>query len=589
MCVLLELREAEVGRAAAGERGQLYSKQVASGSSATLEGDRRSDRHIFIDEQGGVWTKVGPLMGGVQGRGCCQRWSHSVVRCQLVAAVAPVATVCLSLSPMVLLVLLLLALPQTLDSAQLVPKARVQHHERRVELAALTIAPNEASSAANQNRDSPLRLADRIPHSNHQDNDNNNDDDDDDDKQEKLAINDQDGKDTDWFIDNKRQTMGVERRASELAITKAAPASSGAQLEANGSGSSKASSLRRLHGGREPGEPLRDQKGWRSARVRRFADPPSDGANGVPASGEREANRRLACDRLSLFWNSFKGSYPWLAGHLYSLAAAPGSGNQFLLRLSQPSKSIGRLLDEADRLLHDQLAASRADPGKGAESQLRPSSWISRVVTNPVYARLVQYFQNQRQSNKQQQQRPLGRDESGLNRSRVGQQEPVQLSRLEDKDKHVYGRVVHFPHDLAGSESSSSSSIGNTLDKLRQLQQNLDQASSGDTDGGKPNGDSELETNKIRTAPNKDPGKLTSIGAIKPPLGAKTKQNIWHFLSPPLLCQKISLRDGAKEVCLWACFVAAKPKRRRARQGSNRLTEKNWRQLGRDTGAGKRG
>lgn len=197
-----------------------------------------------------------------------------------------------------------------------------------------------------------------------------------------------------------------------------------------------------------------------------------------------------ACERFLTFWNQFRDVYPSLATHLVSLSDLNVVGGFKLVAGGKLSwqlvkQNIARHLEEAERLAQlsplngsisikpFQAITDAAFTSTTSASLLQPAQdhsragWLSRVTTNPFYAKLVQYIQQQQQ---QQQQHSKLRAHHQSQASRERTFEQVATNRQEAPDSHVYGRVVHFPHELNGG-SNSAQATSKTLDKLRQLNQ----------------------------------------------------------------------------------------------------------------------
>lgn len=227
--------------------------------------------------------------------------------------------------------------------------------------------------------------------------------------------------------------------------------------------------------------------------------------------GELDAPKDGAdCRRLAALWLFLQTSYPNLSSHLIEWAgqAAEGASDEqhLLASSSQPARTVGHLLAEAERLMAA-VQGGRPATSKPSlhhirqHSQPQPS-WLARVSSNPTYARLVQHLRTRQRANhnnQHHQQRPSaaslsagleGVEESALDadatlagsraaipteddeQMAVGTSQPHQTHHEQEHEQRdhsaAYGRVFHYPHELAnGAENSHG--MARTLDKLRLL------------------------------------------------------------------------------------------------------------------------
>lgn len=259
--------------------------------------------------------------------------------------------------------------------------------------------------------------------------------------------------------------------------------------------------------------PRQSHRAGQSSSTERLIKRLSDFQAGTDVAGRQSSKLAATCERILGFWAQFGDAYPSLAAHLTTL----GDFNAFKLgpkvNLQFAKQSIARHLEEAERLAEQSTQSDNSTSSNqvlDSEALLARSSntspanygskqsWLSRVVANPFYAKLVQYIQRA----KQQQQ---------LNKPR--QDSLSQAEREEESDLHVYGRVVHYPHELDGGSGSGLDQTSRTLDKLRQLNQEARQlqqqqqqmpmaneiespASNAHSEPGKH--DQDIESNKIQ-------------------------------------------------------------------------------------------
>lgn len=173
------------------------------------------------------------------------------------------------------------------------------------------------------------------------------------------------------------------------------------------------------------------------------------------------------CRKLSALWIFLQATYPALSRHLLDWATSAGgqqSDERFLwAKSSQLARSMGRLLDELERLVELQQDPQLA-PAAG-----RQATWLARVSSSPAYAKLVQHLR----AKQQQQQRQAER----------GASKPVERSKPPSAGagsssspvpagtglQHVYGTVIRYPHEVANIDNSPG--MVRTLEKLHLLDQ----------------------------------------------------------------------------------------------------------------------
>lgn len=177
-----------------------------------------------------------------------------------------------------------------------------------------------------------------------------------------------------------------------------------------------------------------------------------------------QQQQQQQCHTLTNLWQYLKTQYPALATQLLHWADRRPDVESASLAPTAPASTLkqqqqlGRLLEEADRQLQQQQQTETPQPGR----QL--AAWLSRVNSNPNYARLIAHLRAKQLEQQQQQQQQSGG--SG--------------------GQHVsYGRVAYYPHELTGSggrqhqsmsddESDTHQGLGglqsaHTLDKLHLL------------------------------------------------------------------------------------------------------------------------
>lgn len=241
---------------------------------------------------------------------------------------------------------------------------------------------------------------------------------------------------------------------------------------------------------------------WQPARYRRLDDSSTtlhvnDQATNLESSSSplsSSENLTGECNRILKFWASFKFSYPSLAAHLikvHSTEDAPQNvANQFSFKMAQLIKSIARLLNEAEL-----LARSSA-----TKNNKQTNPWLSRVLANPMYAKIVSQFTskhfpttNQQFVAKLQQQQLKANNELINNHMIEANQQEQQ--KWNNSDGYVYGRVIHYPHELSANDGSSSAK---TLQKLRELSNSRKLITGDSSRSGESQPDREFESNKIQ-------------------------------------------------------------------------------------------
>lgn len=214
------------------------------------------------------------------------------------------------------------------------------------------------------------------------------------------------------------------------------------------------------------------------------------------------------CKKLIVFWTFLQSSYPSLANHLFSLSMEQsdgGNAQQLISKLAQNSKAIMRLLEQADKLL--QIRAAQQEGSPRSPLATAASKWISKVVSNPTYSKLLNRLNQQQRLFSERmlanQQAPIVSGAATTIAPSPTQTMTASLSA--DNENNVYGRIVHYPQDLDRSAGASSNlNDGNVLDKLHQLNHFV-RASEDSTS------DDHYEDNKI---PQVSSGKFGLLGQL---------------------------------------------------------------------------
>ena len=206
------------------------------------------------------------------------------------------------------------------------------------------------------------------------------------------------------------------------------------------------------------------------------------------AGGQIGARPKPDCAKLELFHTYLSSSYPNLSRHLFEWATQASGGLQsdarFLFaRTSHIATIIGRLLSEADQLL-----SSNQQQEQPKQSNNLQSAWLSRVSSNPTYAKLIQHLRRKQlaeaYSNK------TGNKSDDLRQQQRQSSQNVALEAAAGSG-HVFGRVAHYPRELDSSQSGSAfGAARSVLDKLHTLRARV----------GEQAGDSP-ESNKILREP----------------------------------------------------------------------------------------
>lgn len=172
---------------------------------------------------------------------------------------------------------------------------------------------------------------------------------------------------------------------------------------------------------------------------------------------------------LSELWLKMRQRYPSLTQHLLTELRQRIEPNNL------KHKAVLRALDDAESVAGNKLLERAANSNAAAQSP-----WMSRVIANPVYARIMKHFQRMRQIT------PTSSTSTSSSTGRANHQEakytqpsrPLQTlaaTQSAGAGRHVYGTLAHYPHEIAQSGGGSTSRTLEKLHALKQEQAKLEQ------------------------------------------------------------------------------------------------------------------
>lgn len=260
---------------------------------------------------------------------------------------------------------------------------------------------------------------------------------------------------------------------------------------------------------------------------------------------EQDSDKERACRQIDSLWQYLRSMYPTLARHLFewsqighqrqTTAATSTAASDYEWRRpyyvakSLPAaRAVGHLLDEAERVLRNDVVGTEAirhllavmSPVSSSvkqqpmsQSASTSSAWLARVYQqSPAYAQIIQRLR----ANNQEQQAPPPSPVADSSAAAAFADSNNNVNGLsaptadgQQQQQHGYGRVAHYPHELAGG--SGGSSALRTIEKLRLINKQTSDSAGAEqqragggigskTAAGANELDSELESNRIASA-----------------------------------------------------------------------------------------